>query len=92
MIDPSDQDANESDFEYVKDSDLPSDEIGEKESQPQQTITLIKDTDSSHQQVKQLQNEDEYDDEDQYENERSESHEIVQGQTIQDNDDDEYTE
>jgi hypothetical protein len=48
MIDPSDQDANESDFEYVKDSDLPSDEIGEKESQPQQTITLIKDTDSSH--------------------------------------------
>ena len=35
MIDPSDQDANESDFEYVKDSDLPSDEIGEKESVPQ---------------------------------------------------------
>ena len=48
MIDPSDQDANESDFEYVKDSDLPSDEIGEKESQPHKTITLIKDTDSSH--------------------------------------------
>lgn len=46
MIDPSDQDANESDFEYVKDSDLPSDEIGEKDSQSQHPINLIRGTDS----------------------------------------------
>jgi hypothetical protein len=44
MIDPSDQDANESDFEYVKDSDLPSDEIGEKDnltsSIPLKTVSI----------------------------------------------------
>lgn len=32
VIDSSDQDPNESDYEYVKDSDLPSDEIGEKDT------------------------------------------------------------
>jgi hypothetical protein len=48
MIDPSDQDANESDFEYVKDSDLPSDEIGEKNSQPtRQSRPIIRETLSS---------------------------------------------